>query len=271
MVGRTATAARLAAASTIPVPGGRVFVSERGSGTPIVFLHGGTGTGAHDWGGIVDALAPRYRTILFDLRGHGCSPDDDGTLGVVRFGLDARHVLRALGVPRAVMVGFSVGGNTLLKLLSRDPRTAIALVTVGASARGDASRVAQIMAGPWPDYLMELEHAVGHGPDYWKDLRGALAGDWAHNLALSDGDVRRVTCPTLVCHGEGDRIQQLGYAHHLVETLPDAELFVAPDAGHAVQLDQPELFVERLEAFLRPVLSSRTARHQRAAARRSVP
>ena len=225
-------------------------MTERGSGIPVLFLHGGTGTGEVDWGAVADRLSRRYRTLVLDLRGHGLSPDEASSLGVVRFGLDAIHVLRALGAPRAVLVGFSVGGNSLLKLLARDPRPALALVTVGASARGDASRVEAIMAGRWPNYLMEIEHEVGHGPDYWKNLRADLAYDWAHNLALDDEGLRRISCPTLVCHGDGDRIQQLDYAHHLAEVLPDAELFVAPDAGHAVQLDQPAPFVERLEAFL---------------------
>lgn len=236
------------------MPGGRIAVHERGSGVPIAFLHGGTGTGACDWGPIAEHLARSHRTVVLDLRGHGRSSDDSRALGVVRFGLDALHVLRALGIPRAVLVGFSVGGNTLLTLLARDPRPALGLVTIGASARGDASRVEEIMAGPWPDYLIELEHAVGSGPDYWRELRGLLAHDWARNVALSDEDVRRVTCPTLVCHGDRDRIQPLDYAEHLVETLPDAELFVAPGSGHAVQLDQPELFVEALERFLEQVL-----------------
>lgn len=241
-------------ALSVPVPGGRIAVRERGSGIPVVFLHGGTGTGEFDWGRIADRLSRSYRTIVPDLRGHGSSPDDSGALGVVRFGLDTLHVLRALGIPRAVLVGFSVGGNTLLSLLARDPRPALALVTVGASARGDATRVQEIMAGPWPDYLIELEHAVGSGPEYWRELRGQLAHDWALNVSLADDDVRRVTCPTLVCHGEGDRIQSLAYAEHLGTTLPDAELFVVPGSGHAVQLDQPDLFVEALERFLSRVL-----------------
>ena len=235
---------------SVPVPGGRIAVHERGHGAPVVFLHGGTGTGAFDWGSIADRLAADYRTVVVDLRGHGRSTDDDRTLGVVRFGLDTLHVLRALGLGRAVLVGFSVGGNTLLTLLARDPRPALGLVTIGASARGDPARVEEIMAGPWPSYLRELEHAVGHGTEYWRDLRAQLAHDWARNVSLSDEQVRRVTCPTLVCHGDNDRIQELGYAEHLAATLPDAELFVAPASGHAVQLDQPDLFVERLRAFL---------------------
>ena len=238
----------------MPVPGGRIAVRERGSGVPIVFLHGGTGTGAFDWGEIADRLAHRYRTVVFDLRGHGRSSHEGEEFGVVRFGLDTVHVLRALGLERAVLVGFSVGGNTLLGLLARDPRPALALVTIGASARGDPERVQEIMAGPWPDYLTGLEHEVGSGPAYWRELRGLLAHDWAENVSLDDAVLRRITCPTLVCHGDRDRVQPLDYAEHLAAGLPDAELFVAEGAGHAVQLEQPEQFLAVLEAFLERTL-----------------
>ena len=118
-----------------PVPDARAaYAQTRGSGLPIVFLHGGTGTGEHDWGAIAARLAGRYRTVVVDLRGHGASPDPTRSIGITRFGLDLTHVLRSLGLGRAVLVGFSAGGNTLLHLLARDPRWALALVTVGASA-----------------------------------------------------------------------------------------------------------------------------------------
>lgn len=241
----------------LPVPGGRISVAERGSGVPILFLHGGTGTGDFDWGAIAERLSRRgYRTIVPDLRGHGISRNDEDGLGVLRFGLDSTHVLRALGVPRAVHVGFSVGGNTFLALLARDVRPALALATIGASARGDPSRVERIMTGPWPDYLTELEHEVADRPEYWKHLRAQLAQDWATNVDLSAEAGARITCPTLVCHGTDDRVQSVAYAHHLVEHLPNAELWLAEGAGHAVQLDEPDAFLERLEAFLARALLS---------------
>jgi pimeloyl-ACP methyl ester carboxylesterase len=245
---------------SIPVPGGRIAVRERGSGTPLVFLHGGTGTGEHDWAEIANRLSSRYRTVVIDLRGHGRSVDGDGSLGLVRFGLDVRHVLSALGLRRAVLVGFSVGGNSLLKLLALDARPALALVTIGASGQGDAARVEEIMGGPWPDSLTRLEHAAGEGPDYWKALRDALAHDWAANVALSDDELKRIICPVLVCHGDNDRIQHLGYARHLAATLPDAELFVARGAGHAVHLGRTEEFLGALESFLQRVLAQPSRR-----------
>jgi len=257
MVGGTAIAPRRGrAVLEVAVPGGRVAYVERGAGVPVLFLHGGTGTGEFDWGAVADHLSRRgYRTIVPDLRGHGVSRNDEPELGVVRFGLDSAHVLRAAGVPRAVHVGFSVGGNTFLALLARDVRPALALVTIGASAKGDPSKVERIMTGPWPDYLTELEHAVADRPEYWKHLRAQLARDWATNVDLSPGAGAQITCPVLVCHGTDDRVQPVDYAHHLVAQLPDAELWLAEGAGHAVQLDRPDEFVARLEEFLARALA----------------
>jgi pimeloyl-ACP methyl ester carboxylesterase len=232
------------------VPGSRIAYREHGSGLPIVFLHGGTGTGEHDWGAIVQRLAGRYRCILVDLRGHGCSPDPTRELGITRFGLDLTHVLRALGLGRAVLAGFSAGGNTLLHLLGRNPRWALALVTVGASARGDATRVSEIMEGPWPAALRNLPHAAACHPDYWAYLRTALARDWAANLALDDAALAGITCPALVCHGDSDVFQPLEYAEHLASGLPNGELAVIADAGHAAHLDRTDEFIALLERFL---------------------
>jgi pimeloyl-[acyl-carrier protein] methyl ester esterase len=234
----------------IPVPGSRVACHEHGSGLPLVFVHGGTGTAAHDWAPVVERLQGRYRSVLVDLRGHGRSAGAVEEVGITRFGLDLTHVLRALGIGRAVLVGFSAGGNTVLHLLARDPRWALAIVTVGASARGDAGRVAEIMAGPWPAALRDLPHAAGGGRDYWRELRAALARDWAANLALDDAGLAGITCPALVCHGREDLFQPLEYAEHLAAGLPRGELALLDGAGHAAHLARPDEFAALLERFL---------------------
>lgn len=195
-----------------------------------------------------------------DMRGHGRSEDRDVELGIDRFGLDVVQVMRHMGVPRAVLIGFSVGANTLLKLVSARPGIALGLVTIGASVAGDASRVPHILAGPWPRDLTSLHHQVGDGPDYWQRLRVALANDWANNLALTDERLKRITCPTLVCHGDRDRIAGLDEALHLHRTIPRSRLFVAPSAGHQLQLERPNLFVEAVDSFVSELDVTRRAR-----------
>jgi pimeloyl-ACP methyl ester carboxylesterase len=232
------------------VPGSRIAYREAGTGIPVVFLHGGTGTGEYDWGAIAARLSQGYRTVVLDQRGHGYSPDPQWEVGIGRCGLDLTHVLRAIGVSRAVLVGFSMGASTLLKLLGRDSRWAIGLVTVGAAARGDVTRVEEIMSGPWPQALIDLEHAVTDDPDHWEKLRGVLVRDWAANLAFSAQELQRISCPTLVCQGERDRIHPPEHGRELAGLLPDAEFALIPAAGHAAQLDQPKAFGEAIEAFL---------------------
>jgi pimeloyl-ACP methyl ester carboxylesterase len=241
--------------SLVRVPGARIWVEESGSGVPVVLVHGGTGTAEHDWGPVIPQLRSRYRVVVMDLRGHGRSHDPDYELGITRFGLDLVHIMRALGLPRAVLVGFSVGANTLLKLVSARPDLALGLVTIGASVAGDASRVPQILSGPWPLDLINLHHHVGDGPDYWQRLRIALAHDWANNLLLTDTQLRQITCPTLICHGDRDRVSMLDEALHLYRTIPRSQLFVAPGSGHQLQLEKPQLFIDAMDAFVSTIES----------------
>lgn len=243
----------------VNAPGARIWVTEGGSGTPLVLIHGGTGTAEHDWGPVVPELRRHHHVVTMDMRGHGRSHDPDIELGIDRFGLDLVHVMRALGLPRAVLVGFSVGANSLLKLLSSRPELALGLVTVGASVAGDASRVPQILAGPWPPDLVELHHQVGDGPEYWRRLRIALAHDWANNLCLTEDRLRRITCPTLICHGDRDRVAALDEALHLHRTIAGSELFVAPHCGHQLQLEQPEMFIDAVHGFVSRLARRRLA------------
>jgi len=244
----------------IRAPGARIWVEEAGSGVPLIFVHGGTGTAEHDWGAVIPQLRNQYRVVTMDMRGHGRSYDPDIELGIDRFGLDLVHVMRALGLPRAVLVGFSVGANTLLKLVSTRPDLALGLVTIGASVAGDASRVPEILAGPWPPDLIGLHHDVGEGPDYWQRLRTALAHDWANNVLLTDERLRRIICPTLICHGDRDRVAMLDEALHLHRTVAESQLFVAPGSGHQVQLEKPQMFVDAVNAFVSRIEAKRLAR-----------
>jgi pimeloyl-ACP methyl ester carboxylesterase len=238
----------------VPAPDSRVAYRERGSGPAVVFLHGGTGTGEYDWAFAAEHLADRYRTVVVDMRGHGETLDPTGEIGMTRFGLDLMHVIRALGLSRAVLVGFSAGGNTLLHFLSRDPSWATAIVTVGASAEGDATRVQEIMTGPWPRTLREMPHAGSKdNPNYWAELRNALARDWVKNLALDADALGRITCPALVVHGDNDLIQPLRYSERLAREIPNAEFALIENASHSAHLDHPEIFLAVLESFLERV------------------
>ena len=66
------------------------------------------------------------------------------------------------------------------------------------------------------------------------------------------GRLGRATVPTLVVWGEQDRLISLAHGQAYVESLPDARLVVVPGAGHYPYLEQPEVFAEAVNTFLRP-------------------
>ncbi|HSG78393.1 MAG TPA: alpha/beta hydrolase [Acidimicrobiia bacterium] len=233
----------------VAAPDTQLHVREAGTGRPLVLVHGGTGTGSFDWGPLIPRLAEHFRVVWFDLRGHGHSPAPGLRLGIVRFGLDTHRVMQALGIPRALLVGFSAGANSLLTLTIRHPRVAAGLVTIGGSMTSDPARVKEILSGPWPEDLRAIDHVAGGGPDHWRALRRALAEDWAANNVFSREMLARITCPFLAIHGERDRIVFPEQAELLSRHVPNGSMWLAPDAGHLVQKAAPAETAKRIVEF----------------------
>lgn len=240
-------------APTVAVPDGRIAVRETGHGPPVLLVHGGTGTGDHDWRDVTAHLSRRRRVLVVDVRGHGASANAGGPLTTRRFALDLLHVLRCSGVGRTDLVGFSLGANTVLELLCLRPDVGRRAVLVGGSATGSPDRVRAISASPaWPPELRGLRHEVDPSPDYWHRLRTHLLADWEANTEVPARRLARVRCPVLVVAGVQDPIQRVEVAEHLAAGLPAGRLALVDRAGHAVHHDRPDAFLALLDDALTP-------------------
>ena len=110
--------------SLIPVGRREVFVTEAGSGTPVVLLHGGGAgaSGASNYAKNIDALAEHFRVIVPDMPGYGRSTkdiDQDDPFGDLATAI--RGLLDALDIDRAHLVGNSYGGAAALRLAMDRP------------------------------------------------------------------------------------------------------------------------------------------------------
>lgn len=107
---------------------------------PIVFVHGFAC--AHtDWNQQVMHLSPRHQTVTVDLRGHGASPGAPAECSIERYGADVAEVMRALNLPKSVIVGHSMGCRVAVEAALQAPECAKAVVLV------DGSQFAPVM-GP---------------------------------------------------------------------------------------------------------------------------
>ncbi|RIL02335.1 MAG: hypothetical protein DCC71_16575 [Proteobacteria bacterium] len=113
-------------------------------GTPLLFLHG-FGNEAHVWDDAAAAVAPYYRTLAMDLRGHGDSSRDSEARYDYDFHLaDLEAVLGALGIERLVLVGHSLGGRIAMRFAGRHPERLAGLVIVDSAPELDVRGTVRI-------------------------------------------------------------------------------------------------------------------------------
>jgi len=121
--------------------GVRIRYIDHGAGTPVVLVHGFTGTIERSWigTGVLPELARDYRVIAFDLRGHGMSDKPRDPRAYDALGLDVIALLDHLGIERAHAVGYSLGGIIVAKLLTTHPQRFLSAVLGGAAYRRSQS------------------------------------------------------------------------------------------------------------------------------------
>jgi non-heme chloroperoxidase len=262
-----------------------LYEGGKAAGPPIVFIHGFTGSYLSWERQLSGPLAEEFRLVAYDFRGHGASdkPLDpsrytDGTL----WADDLAAVIRARQLDQPVLVGWSYGGYVILDYLRRYGDRAIGgVVFVGVNTKNgtaeaaghltdevlalfgdllstdvlknvDATRALVRMFG---DRLRgtQRERAYGTAMMVPPPVRAAM-----FNRMLDNDDVlTRILVPTLVMHGDADRIVRESAATHTAATVPGAKLLVYDGVGHAVQFDAPQRFGRDLSEFVRATRRNR--------------
>jgi 3-oxoadipate enol-lactonase len=253
------------------VGGCSLAFDERGTGSPVLLVHGASGDAASYWARLRVALAGEWRVVTYDQRGFGRSPCDVRRIDVAQLAGDAAALLEHLGAAPAAVVGLSLGGMVAQQLAATRPDLVHSLVLAGTGPRIGprltllGSVLGRVATSGDPDLLFDLnlllhsERFIEDHADQVPALRRHFAASAA--TAMRDGLQEQVVwpgvpegsigCPTLVVHGEEDAEMPVRYARQLARQIPGAELQVLQDAGHKCSDDQPDRFAELVTDFLR--------------------
>ena len=241
-----------------PVNGIELYYEEHGTGTPLVLVHGFSGSG-HVWEPMIPAFADRYRVIVVDLRGHGRSTGAPETIHHSNFAADLVAMLDHLGIDRAHFVGHSSGGMCLLFVGIEQPGRVRTLSLVNATytfdevAKAHMRRVVEEFSiEPEAIALSRQVHGPYHGDDYWQVLREAFRQFTLdpNELPFEPADLAAITRPVLVFHGDRDPFFPVNIPVTMYLAMPNAELCILPHTEHGVPGEEPELFLTITKRFL---------------------
>jgi pimeloyl-ACP methyl ester carboxylesterase len=244
-------------------PQGRLYVDDggRGSGVPVLFVHG-NGASSHQWRAQLDHLRASRRAIAFDLRGMGKSdPPRNGDYSVEAMADDVDAVATRLGLRRFVLVGHSYGGAVVASYAARHPERVAGVVFADAGGNVKmsdeaAARFLQALRKdkdgvvrqwfapilkPSRDEVREEVLASVHATPV-DAFAGALSG------------LRGVDMGRLLASYPGPRIAiaaaDVEGPSSLHVQFPDVPVKKISGAGHWLMLDQPQAFNQALDEFL---------------------
>jgi len=197
------------------VNGVRMYYEERGSGQPLILVHGGLGAGEM-YGPILEILDEGRRVITPDLQAHGHTADVDRPLRYESLGDDLAGLIVHLGLEQADVMGYSLGGGSALRVAIQHPHLVRRLVIVASPCRrggwhaeslAGMEQMGAHLAEPLkqsPPY--EVYSRTAPRPQDWPVLLGKT-GDLLRRDYDWSAEIAKITAPVMLVYGDADSIR----------------------------------------------------------------
>jgi pimeloyl-ACP methyl ester carboxylesterase len=260
---------------TVGLNGIELYHELHGDGPPLLLV-AGLASDSQSWLPVRDALAARFRLVLPDNRGCGRTTPQLAPLSVPQMADDCAALLDALGIPRAHVLGHSMGGMIALELAARHPDRVDRLVLAGtgavtartATVLGDlaAARETAMPAELWfrllfpwlfrPgffEYADTVAEAARLSAAYpYPQSPAAFRAQYEASRAYRDhaAAAAAVRAPTLVLNAALDLLMTPGDAESTFAAIPRRRSAVLEGAAHSMHWDKPKDFVREVVAFL---------------------
>jgi 3-oxoadipate enol-lactonase len=237
---------------------------------PAIAFTGSLGTDLTMWRPQSDRLGERFRSLRYDIRGHGASPVPDGPYSISDLGADLVALLDRLGIERASLCGLSIGGMISMWVAAHHPERVERLVLCCTSAllgppEGWHQRAAIVRAEgveAVADAVLERWFTptfAAQQPEELRRMRAQLAATpragyagCCEAIAAMDltGDLPRVAAPTLVLAGADDPATPPEHGQRIAELIPGARFEIVKPAAHLATVERPDLTTAMILRFL---------------------
>jgi pimeloyl-ACP methyl ester carboxylesterase len=261
----------------------RLHYHQQGHGSPLIILHGLFGS-LDNWAFVSRQLSEHFQVFAVDQRNHGRSPHDP-EINYAVLAEDLGEFMAAQGLPRACLLGHSMGGKAAMQFALQNPARVDGLIVVDMAPRAyrpvhhlifesllaldlksfqTRGQIDAALTGPVPDlatrrFLVKGLIRSPEGAFAWKfNLRGLYDNYPSLNAAVeSDRPFKK---PALFIRGEKSDYIGAEDLPEIRRLFPAAKIVTLPGAGHWVHAEAAELFLIQVKDFLeRKVLTSSEA------------
>ena len=215
---------------------------EQGGGKPLILLHGNGEDGSY-FKHQINCFSADYRVIAIDTRGHGQSSRGEKPFTIVQFAEDLHDFMDEKGIAKAILLGFSDGGNIALTFALKYPERVERMIVDGANL---------FPRGVKPLYQWPIEIGYRIAKLFAKKSDKAkqnaeMLGLMVNEPHIDPVELARLTLPVLVVAGTKDMIKE-SHTRLIHKSLPNAQLAIL-DGDHFVANKNAEAFNAAVETF----------------------
>ena len=250
-----------------PVNGLKMYYEIHGSGEPVVLLHGAFMTITNNWTGWIDELSKTRKVIAVEMQGHGRTADIEREMSNENLANDVAALLDHLKIPKADLIGYSMGGGVAMQCAIRHPDRVRKVVVISSPFRRDGmikeavEAIPKLTADDFKGSTIEVEYKkLSPKPDEFpKFVKRLLAAD-SKGQEISADKLKATPAPMFFIHGDADGIRlehvaemfrlKGGEIHGDMKPRSASRLAVLPDATHVTLMERMAVIVPMVNDFL---------------------
>jgi pimeloyl-ACP methyl ester carboxylesterase len=227
----------------------RLHYKIAGTGVPIIFLHGGTGT-SDSWNFYLSRFSDSYQAIAPDSRGQGLSSRGKGPITYGRMAGDVVKLMDFLNIDRAHIVGHSDGGVIALHLLIDYPERIHSATLLGtpyhinnypAEASKALEEYLEALATSDTSYeIVKSRHAAAENLHEWMTLVNMWGKMWRTQPTFSEAEIGLINTPVLIVKTDHDFFIPADVFDRLAMQINGAQVLHIPEGRHSVYRQKPE-------------------------------
>ena len=251
-----------------PVNGLKMYYEIRGQGEPVVLLHGAFMAISGDWNDWINELSKTRKVIAVELQGHGRTADIERDMTAENLADDVSALLDHLKIPKADIIGYSLGAGVAMQCAIRHPEKVRKVVSISAPFRLDGwvkegrEALPNLTAEVFKGTPVEAEYKrLSPTPDKFPEFIKHVVAMASKPYDFGADKFKATKAPFFFIHGDADgvrfehiaemyRLKGGGNIHGDMQPRPASRLAILPDTTHVTLMNRMTTIVPMINAFL---------------------